>query len=85
MQTFLRKHRWVKSVRIWSFYGPYFLYSVRMRKNTDQKTTNMDTFHAVHSIRARKKLKWSINKANMSRDNSICSSVSGVNEKFAEN
>ena len=44
----------------------------------------MDTFHAVHSTRARKKLKWGINKANMSRDNSICSSVSGVNEKFAE-
>ena len=57
MQTFLRKHHWVKGVHIWSFYGPYFLYSVRMRKNTDQKTTNMDTFHAVHSTRARKKLK----------------------------
>ena len=32
MQTFLRKHRWVKGVRIWSLYGPYFLYSVRMQK-----------------------------------------------------
>ena len=34
----------VKSVRIWSYTGPY---SVRMRENTDRITTNTDTFHAV--------------------------------------
>ena len=34
----------VKSARIWSFSGPY---SVQMRKNTEQKTPNRDTFHAV--------------------------------------
>ena len=27
----------VKSIQIWSFSGPYFPYSVRMRENTDQK------------------------------------------------
>ena len=45
----------VKSVRIRSFSGPYFPafglnispYSVRMRENTEQKTPNTDTFHAV--------------------------------------
>ena len=35
---------YVKSARIRSFSGPYL---VRMRENTDQKTPNTDTFHAV--------------------------------------
>ena len=34
----------VKSVRIWSFSGPYFS---AFELNTDQKTPNADTFHAV--------------------------------------
>ena len=53
MQTFLRKHRWVKGV----YMVHIFCIQSECGKNTDQKTTNMDTFHAVHSIRARKKLK----------------------------
>ena len=45
----------LKSVRIWSFSGPYFPafglpYSVRMQENKDQKTPNTDTFHAVYRI-----------------------------------
>ena len=51
----------MKIVRIRSFSGPYFpafelnteryrisSYSVRKRENTNQKTPNTDTFHAVH-------------------------------------
>ena len=49
-------HHCVRSVRIWSFSGPYFPtfrlsispYLVRMRENTYQKNTFTDTFHAVH-------------------------------------
>ena len=53
----------MKNLRIWSFFGPYFpafglnterncisLYSVRIRENTDQKTQNKNTFHAVSLI-----------------------------------
>ena len=45
----------VKNVRIGDFSSPHFpafgknteIYAVRMRKNTDQKTPNTDTFYAV--------------------------------------
>ena len=38
----------LKNVQIRSFFGPYFLYSVRIKENTDQtKTPYLDTFYAV--------------------------------------
>ena len=44
----IEKKQWnihcTKSVRIWSFSGPYF---PAFELNTDQKNSNMDTFHAV--------------------------------------
>ena len=47
-------HR-VKSVFILGFSGPYLFrkspYSLQIRETTDQKTSNMDTFHAVYNCR----------------------------------
>ena len=48
----LKEYHCVKSVRIWSFYGPHFsLYSVRMRENAGKMRTritpNTGTFYAV--------------------------------------
>ena len=40
------KHLCVKSVRIRGFSGPYF---PAFGLNTDQKISNTDTFHVVHS------------------------------------
>ena len=64
LNTTLRKNRHcVKSVRVWSFSGPYFPhsdsirrdtpylrtspYSVWMKENTDQKNSEYGTFYAV--------------------------------------
>ena len=41
----------MKSVRIWSFFGPY---SARMWENTNQKTPNTDTFKVVFATTLRK-------------------------------
>ena len=40
----------VKSVRIWDFLLCICRYSLRMWENTNQKTLNTDTFHAVTSL-----------------------------------
>ena len=62
-----RKHKYcVKSVRVWSYSGPYFPafglnterygvspYSVRMRENTDQN--NSEYGHFLHSEKSQKK------------------------------
>ena len=40
----------VKSVRIWGFLLCICPYSLRVWENTNQKTLNTDTFHAVTSL-----------------------------------
>ena len=38
----------IKMSKYGAFFGPYFLYSVRIKENTDQtKTSYLDTFYAV--------------------------------------
>ena len=51
LRTFIMELPWTNSMREKcshsEFFWSVFSYSVRMWKNTDQKTPNTDTFHAV--------------------------------------
>ena len=52
-QCEIRVNNCVKSVYTWSFPGSY---SVEMQKNTDQKTPNADSFHAVNNSRKKEQI-----------------------------